>query len=128
MTKSKRYLVLTPIGLVLLIGAWQGLRYWWYRGISRGTITGTIRKLAREGSPVCRYLAGELVVIGSNNAPAQQPLVWSFTTDDGNIDGPVASKLREAQTQKKPVTLSYRQDKGKWWACASTEYYVTGVE
>ena len=34
--------ILGVLALVLLVGAWQGLRYWWNYAYSRGTRTGVI--------------------------------------------------------------------------------------
>lgn len=126
MTRRKLYLILTPVALVLLIAAWQALRYWYYHGYSHGTRTGIIRKLSLKGSPLCRWVSGEMAIVGTQ--PGQQPELWEFTIDQSGLDSPIAKKLYDAQRQVKPVTLSYRQDRGKWWACASTEYYVINVE
>ncbi len=126
MTKKKKILVLAPTALVLLLGGWQGLRFWWNYGYSRGSRTGVIRKMSVKGSPMCKYLMGEMVTIGTN--PTQQPEVWEFTVDNKDPANPIVQKLHEAEKSAKPVTLDYRQDLGKWWACAPTEYYVVGVE
>ena len=128
MTRRRKIAILAPIGLVLLIAAWQGLRYWWYHGYSRGTRTGLLRKLSVKGSPMCKYLSGEMVLIGSGVAPNQPPEIWTFTVDNDREDAPVVKALHAAERSAKEVTVEYRQDKGKWWACADTEYYVTGVE
>jgi hypothetical protein len=126
MTRGKKLAILSPIALLVLLGGWQGLRYWWYRGYSRGSRTGVIRKLSEKGSPVCKYFSGEMILIGSGIG--QSPESWEFTVDDDRPTSVVVQKLKAAEKTAQPVTVSYRQDKGKWWACAPTEYFVTGVE
>jgi hypothetical protein len=125
MTKGKKILILGPLAIILLIVAWQGLRYWWNHGYSRGSRTGLIRKISVKGSPMCKYLSGEMVLIGSTPG---KPELWEFTVDNDAPEDPVVKKLHEAEKAAREVTVDYRQDRGKWWACATTEYYVVGVE
>ena len=126
MTKQKKYAILVPLTLVLLVSAWQGLRFWWLRAYSRGSRTGLLRKVSVKGSPVCKYLSGELIPIGT---PAgQTPEIFEFSVDDDSPTNPVVLKLHAAEKAAQPITVDYRQDKGKWWACAPTEYYVINVE
>jgi hypothetical protein len=126
MTKRKKILILLPAALVLVVVAWQGLRYWWNYGYSRGSRTGIIRKMSTKGSPLCKYLSAELVLIGTQ--PGQNPEIWEFTVDEKDDHNPLVIKLHDAEKSAKPVTIDYRQDRGKWWACAPTEYYAVGVE
>ncbi|MSP59661.1 MAG: hypothetical protein EXR72_04845 [Myxococcales bacterium] len=125
MTKRKKWGILSAVGLFALLFAWQGGRAWWNHGYSRGTRTGVIRKISVKGSPLCKYLEGEMVLIGSQAGVAE---IWTFTVDNDAPEMPVVKALHEGEKAAKQITLAYRQDKGKWWACAPTEYYVTGVE
>lgn len=113
-------------GLLVLIGAWQALRAWWYHGYSQGTRTGILRKISYRGSPVCKYWSGELAVSGSS---ATNPEIWYFTVEgpsEGN--GTVqAIQKAEATSPGRELTLSYREDRGRWWSCIPTDYFVTGV-
>jgi hypothetical protein len=119
--------ILITLVLVLVLGilAWQGLRAWWLHGYSQGTRTGLVRKFSYKGSPLCKYWSGELALQGSSMT---NPEVWEFTVDGPSSDSnPIVQAIQKAEASGKPATLRYRQDKGKWWACAPTEYYVTGV-
>lgn len=126
MTKKKKYAILVPLALVSLVGGWQGIRAWWNHGYSRGSRTGLIRKISVKGSPLCKYLSGEMVPIGTPTG--QAPEIWEFSVDDDAPNNAVVMKLHAAEKSAQQVTVDYRQDLGKWWACAPTEYYVTGVE
>jgi hypothetical protein len=125
MTRRRKIALLIPIGLVLLLVGLQVVRGWWLHGYSEGKRSGVLRKMSRKGSPLCKYVSGELVVDGGSLA---KPEVWEFTVDDENPEGAVMKALDVAERSGKRVTLTYRQDLGKWWACAPTEYYVTSVE
>src|SRR5262245_10687556 len=108
----KAKLVLVGLGLVGIIGAWQGISFWWKYGYSRGTRTGVIRKISVKGSPVCKYLAGELALQG---AAAGQPVdIFEFSVDDKSDGNPLVQNLHEAERSGARVTLTYRQD-GKFW-------------
>jgi hypothetical protein len=130
MTK-RRVVILAgvPLALLLLGFGFLQLRKWWYTGYSRGSRTGVIRKISVKGSPMCKYLSGEMVLMATNAVQGNE--VWEFTVDDDRPENPVVKKLHEAERAAKPVTVDYRQDlgnKGKMWVCAPTDYYVTGVE
>jgi hypothetical protein len=122
--KSK--LVLVGVGLVGLVGAWQGISYWWKYAYSRGTRTGVIRKISIKGSPVCKYLSGELALQGA--VPGQPAEIFSFSVDDKSDGNPIVLQLHEAERAGTRVTLSYRQDGTFWWRCNPAEYYIIKVE
>ena len=113
-------------GVLFLLGAWQGGRAWWNHGYSKGQRTGVIRKFSYRGSPVCKYWLGELALAGSSWS---NPEIWQFTTDSADEGNAIVKEILQAERAQRPVTLRYRQDRAKWWACAKgeTEYYVTGV-
>ena len=83
MTRGKKIVVLLPLALIVFVGAWQGLRYWWLHGYSRGTRSGIVRKVSRKGSPVCKYVSVEMVVNGTQ--AGQQATIWEFSVDDDGI-------------------------------------------
>ena len=127
--KKKLIIVGVLFGLIGVVAAVHGVRWWWYRGYSRGSRTGILRKLSVKGSPLCKYLSGEMALIGS--PMGQAPVIWEFTVDDDSDTNPIVVKLHAAERAAKEVTVDYRQDldnKGKLWSCAQTDYYVTGVE
>jgi len=126
MTSKKKLAIFVPLGLVLVLFAWQGLRYLWLRGYSEGSRTGVIRKISVKGSPVCKYLSGEMVLIGSQ--PGQQPEVWKFTVYDDAKDNPLVVTLHDAERAARNVTVDYVENRGRWWQCADTNYYVVAVE
>ena len=129
MRKRKLLVALVLIGLIAVAAGCLGIRYWWYRGYSRGTRTGVIRKLSVKGSPLCRYFSGEMALIGTQ--AAGQPQIWEFSVDDDRDANPIVQKLHAAERTGKDVTVEYRQDlgnKGKLWNCSPTEYYVTSVQ
>lgn len=112
-------------GILFLIGAWQGLRAWWYHGFSVGTRTGIVRKFSYKGTKLCKYWSGEVALVADGiNA---RPEVWEFTVDAKDENDPLVKSIVAAEATGGRTTLHYRQDKGKWWACAPTEYYVTAV-
>jgi hypothetical protein len=114
------------VGVLGVLAAWQGFRYWWYHGYSRGERTGVLRKLSVKGSPVCRYAEGELALTGS--APGQNVEVFTFSVDDQSDSNPTMKQLREAERAGTRVTLHYRQDLKSWWRCTPHEYFITSVE
>jgi hypothetical protein len=124
---SRKVKVLLALLLVCaIIGAWQGARYWFNYGYASGTKTGTLRKLAVTGPPYCKYLDGEMALVGGN--PGQPAEIWHFTIDDEGETSPVLQQLQQAERGAKPVTLRYRQDRGLWWRCSPSEYYVIGID
>lgn len=123
---SKIYIVLAALGLVMLVVAWNGARYWWYHGYSLGTRTGIVRKVSMKGPPYCKYLAGEMVLQGT--APGQQAEVFEFSVDEDSEDNPIVKSLREAEKKGERVTLTYRQDLHSLYRCTPSEYFITGVE
>jgi hypothetical protein len=121
--------ILGSVSIVALIVGYQLFGFWWNRGYSEGTRTGVLRKLSRKGSPVCRYWAGEMSLVQAGSTFANQE-TFEFTLDSTKADDPVVKKLNELMRAAKPITVHYRQDKGRpyWWECAPTEYYVESVE
>lgn len=113
-------------GLLLLTAVWQLLRAWWYHGYARGTRSGVLRSFAYTGSPLCRFWSGELLLTGSNPT---RPEVWKFAVEGPPEGNPTALAIQQAEARApgRPLTLIYRQDKGRWWSCIPTEYFVTGV-
>lgn len=117
--------ILAGIGLIGLVALWQGFRYWWYHGYSVGERTGILRKITLKGTPLCKYVEGEMVLAGAGIAqPAE---VWTFSTDNKSEDDPVVKALHAAERANAKVTLKYRQDLKSWWRCTPHEYFVTGV-
>ncbi len=124
-SKSKLLLALVPVALVLIVGLWKGGQYWWYRGYSKGTRSGLVRKVSVKGPPYCKYLSGELAVQGAT--PLQNE-VWEFSVDDDSDANPVVVALHEAEKKGTRVTLTYRQDLHSMYRCSPSEYFVTKVE
>lgn len=122
--KAKLFLVLLPILGVLLFAGFKGIEYWWYRGYSKGTRTGVVRKISVKGPPYCKYLSGEMLVQGT----AMAPEVWEFSVDDDSDANPVVVALHEAEKKGEKVTLTYRQDLHAMYRCTPSEYFVTKVE
>ncbi len=115
-----------PVALVLALGLWAGGRILWYRGWSRGTRTGYVRKLSVKGPPYCKYYSGEMVMQGAG--PGQPQEVWEFSTDDSDEASPLAAELHAAEKSGKRVTVAYRQDLHSLYRCTPSEYFVTAVE
>jgi hypothetical protein len=122
----KAKLALVVLGLFGILSAWQGLTYWWKYAYSRGTRTGVIRKISVKGSPVCKYLSGELALQGG--VPGQAAEVFQFSVDNKSDDNPIVQQLHEAERNGTRITLDYRQDKSIWWRCNPNEYFITKVE
>jgi len=124
--KRKTKLILVLLALVALVGGEQGISFWWHYGFSRGTRTGVIRKISVKGSPVCKYLAGELALQGGSiGQPAE---VFNFSVDDHADSNPIVQQLHEAEKNGARITLDYRQDGKFWWRCNPNEYFITKVE
>lgn len=122
----KGKLILSTAGLLALLLSWQLVRAWWNHGVSMGTRSGVVRKIAKKGSPVCHYWMGELV-ISNPVLLGGVPEVWEFTVEAKNDADAIIKQLQDAESTGRRATLQFRQDKGKWWACSPLEYYVTGV-
>jgi len=122
--KAKVVLALVPLGLVLLFGAYEGIRVWWYHAWSVGTRSGIVRKVSVKGPFGCRYLSGEMSVQGLQ----LQPEVWEFSVDDDSDASPVVVALHEAEKKGERVTLHYRQDLHALFRCTPSEYFITKVE
>ena len=122
--KAIAILALIPVTLVLLYAAYAGVRVWWYRGYSKGTRTGIVRKISVKGPPYCKYLSGELTTQMNQMAPE----IWEFSVDDDTETNPVVVALHEAEKKGERVTLHYRQDLHSLYRCTPSEYFVTKVE
>src|SRR4051812_19855484 len=105
--KMKWRLALIPVALILLPAGFEALRVWWYRGASVGTRTGIIVKVTEKGSPLCKYLEGEMKVGGTTT---MAPETWHFSVDDDSQTNPIVVALKAAEKKQLPVTLDYRQD------------------
>lgn len=123
--KVKILLYLLPVALMMIVGGYQGLRYWWYRGYSTGTRTGIVRKISIKGPPYCKYVSGELAVAAG---PQITPEMWEFSVDDDNENNPILVALHEAEKKGDRVTVHYRQDLHSMYRCTPSEYFVTKVE
>ena len=123
---KKSIMVLVPIALLLLFVGYEGARVWWYRGFSVGARTGVIRKLSVRGPPYCKYLAGELVLQGTQ--PGQVAETWEFSVDDDSEKNPLVKQLHEAEKSGERITLDYRQDLHSLFRCTPSEYFVTKTE
>lgn len=124
--RIRKILLLSVLGIVVLAGGAQGIQYMWRHGFSNGERTGVVRKISVKGTPVCKVLAGEMVLQGSGITVGGGE-VWEFTVDDHSDDNPIVKSLHEAAREGKRVTLKYRQDKPMWWTCNPVEYKVTEV-
>jgi hypothetical protein len=124
--KALRILILAPIALLLLVVGYEGLRVWWYRGYSKGSRTGILRKISVKGPPYCKYLSGELVLQGTQ--PGQPLELWEFSVDDDSDQNPMVKQLHEAEKSGTRITLDYRQDLHSLFRCTPSEYFVTGIE
>src|SRR5258708_5795193 len=113
--KRKTKVILALSTLVVLFVAYEGIRIWWYHGFSNGTRTGVIRKISVKGSPICKYLDGELAMQGGQlGQPAE---VFNFSVDDHADNNPIVQSLHDAEKTGARVTLDYRQDLKAWWRC-----------
>ena len=123
--KLKWLLVLVPVVLMMVFGSYEGLRVWWYRGYSRGSRTGVVRKVSVRGPPYCKYLSGEMAVQASSLVT---PEIFEFSVDNDADTNPVVVALRDAEKKGDRVTLDYRQDLHALFRCTPSEYVVTKVE
>ena len=124
--KTKLFIALGIFGVLFLLFAYNGVRYWWNRGYSVGDRTGVIRKVSEKGPPYCKYLDGEMILTG--NGANLQTEVWNFSVDDDSEKNPLVMQLKDAEKNGTKVTLKYRQDRGSLYRCTPSEYFVTAVE
>jgi hypothetical protein len=124
--KVKLRIALGLVGALALFVGVEALRVWWYRGYSRGTRTGVVRKISLKGPPFCKYLSGEMLLQGG--LPGLPSEVWEFSVDDENEASPLTAKLHEVEKSGQRVTLKYRQDLHALFRCTPSEYFVTEVE
>src|SRR6202140_1444923 len=92
--------------LVLAVSFVMG-KLWWYRGYSRGSRTGIVRKVSVKGPPYCKYLSGEMAVQGNGLAQIE---IWEFSIDDDSDKNPLVKQLKDAERSGDRVTIDYRQD------------------
>jgi hypothetical protein len=118
-------LILSGVVLFGLLAAWQGFRYWWYHGYSIGERTGIVRKISVKGSPVCKYMEGEMALTGSGMAT---PEIWTFSIDNYSDTNPLMKQLHDGERDGSRLTLHYRQDLRSWYRCNPNEYFITQVE
>lgn len=50
---KKKLFILVPLALVFLFALVEGARVWWFRGYSKGSRTGIVRKMSVKGPPYC---------------------------------------------------------------------------
>src|ERR1700704_6155957 len=127
--KGKRWLITVPVVLLALFFGWLTLDWRWYYARSLGSRTGVVQKISVKGSPVCKYVSGEMILQGT--LPGQVSEKWEFTLDDTREDNPLLKRLKQAEREGTRVTVDYRQDLQKrwWWmGCTPSEYYVVNVE
>lgn len=125
-SSTKWKVILGVLAVLTAVLGWQLVRAWWYHGVSTGTRSGIVRKVAKKGSPLCRYWVGELVITNTTVIGAV-PEVWEFNIDAPTDTDPLIAEMQKFEASGQRTTLRYRQDKGKWWACSSIEYYVTAL-
>jgi hypothetical protein len=125
--KSKILLLFAPFAFLLLVSGVLGIRYWWYKGYSKGSRSGIVRKVSVKGPPYCKYLSGELITAEGVSLGVPAPM-WEFSVDDTSDDNPIVKQLHEAEKSGKRVTLHYRQDLHSLYRCTPSEYFITKVE
>jgi hypothetical protein len=123
---AKKFLFGIPFALLLLVVGVEAMRVWWFRGYSKGSRTGVVRKVSVRGPPYCKYLSGELALQGS--VPNQNVEVWEFSIDDDDDKNPLVVALKQAERDGNRITLNYRQDLHSLFRCTPSEYFITGVE
>jgi hypothetical protein len=117
--------ILGVVALLVLALSFVTLKLWWYRGYSRGSRTGIVRKVSVKGPPYCKYLSGEMAVQGNGLAQIE---IWEFSIDDDSDKNPLVKQLKDAERSGDRVTIDYRQDLNQWYRCTPSEYFVIGVE
>ncbi len=124
---KKKLFILIPVALIILFGLVEGGRVWWYRGYSKGSRTGVVRKISIKGPPYCKYFSGELALQGAG--PGQPPEIWEFSIDGEDSDkNPLVATLKDAEKSGERVTLNYRQDLHSLFRCSPSEYFVGSLE
>ena len=122
----KKFLFGIPVALLVLFVGFEAMRVWWFRGYSKGSRTGVVRKVSVKGPPYCKYLSGELSLQGTQ---AGQPAeVWEFSIDDDDEKNPLVVGLQNAERSGERVTLDYRQDLHSLFRCTPSEYFITGLQ
>jgi hypothetical protein len=119
-------IVLWALAALMLFVGVEALRVWWFRGYSRGTRTGVLRKISYKGPPYCKYMLAEMALQGT--IPGQPVEIWEFSIDDESGKNPLLIRLHEAERNAERVTLQYRQDRHSLFRCTPSEYFVTAVE
>src|SRR4051812_308610 len=124
--RGKVRLVLGILAVLVVFVGVEALRVWWFRGYSRGTRTGVVRKLSYKGPPYCKYLLGEMALQGT--MPGQPVEIWEFSFDDEKEGNPVLAEVHKSEKSGERITPRYRQDLHSLFRCTPSEYFVTGVE
>jgi hypothetical protein len=124
--KTKVKLVLGTLAVLLLVVGVEALRVWWFRGYSRGTRTGVVRKMSLKGPPYCKYLSGEMALQGT--LPGQPVEIWEFSVDDEHENNPVVKEIHEAEKSGARITVKYRQDLHSLFRCTPSEFFVVGID
>ncbi len=124
---KKKLFIVVPVALVVLFILAQLTRVWWYRGYSKGSRTGVVRKVSIKGPPYCKYLSGELALQGGQ--PGQPPEIWEFSIEGADDEtNPLVVNLKLAEKSGERVTLTYRQDLHSLFRCTPSEYFVNNLE
>src|SRR4051794_17629981 len=108
-------IILALLAVIGLLASFVGGKLWWYRGYSRGSRTGIVRKVSVKGPPYCKYLAAEMAVQGSGIAQTE---VWEFSVDDLSDTNPLVVQLKAAERSGDRITVEYRQDLEQWYRCS----------
>jgi hypothetical protein len=117
--------VLVGLGLIVVVGGWQGIYYLTRVGYSNGTRTGLVRKVSKKGPPGCKYYEGEMALQGARLD--EHP--FTFSVDEDKDTNPIIAELQKAEREGARVTLHYRQDRPVWWRiCNPNEYFIERVE
>ncbi len=125
--KKKLLIAVIPVALIFIFVLVQLGRVFWYRGYSKGSRTGIVRKVSIKGPPYCKYLSGELVLQGGQLGQVAE--TWEFSIDGADDDAnPLVASVKAAEKTGERVTLSYRQDLHSLYRCTPSEYFVTNVE
>jgi hypothetical protein len=124
--KGKVRLVLGILAVLVVFVGVEALRVWWFRGYSRGTRTGVVRKLSFKGPPYCKYLLAEMALQGT--MPGQPVELWEFSFDDEHENNAVVKEIHEAEKTGARLTVKYRQDLHSLFRCTPSEYFAVGID